>query len=270
MSEACHQTPFWQRQPRLPLEVYRFLQDRLEAALQEPATRQVLVWPTVLGAPRLRERYPEGLPEPLLLDRAARMLGALGQQHPAAAWWAHRAVWTDTAEAGPTGWRPGGAWGAFGPLVSLRCGWRLAALTPLPLGERYGLASAVSLFNHGLFHECHVALEPLWTRAAGELKTRFQGLILLAAGYHHLQQHNRQGMLAVWEEALEQLGTDGGTIATPWGEVRAQVALDLTARRLDHGRRSTADAEADAGDDASHDAIWGPLWALDRPTWELA
>jgi hypothetical protein len=266
LSETCNQTPFWQRQPRLPLEVHRFLQDRLEAALQDPEARQILVWPTVLGAPRLRQSHPEGLPEPLLLDHAARMLGALGQHDPAAAWQAHRAVWTDTAEAGPMGWRPTATWGAFGPLVSLRCGWQLAALTPLPLDERYGLASAVSLFNHGLFHECHDALEPLWDQASGDLKARLQGLILLAAGYHHLQQHNPQGMLAVWEEALAKLGIEGGTIVTPWGEVRVQVALDLTVRRLDHGKRRTADADVEADDDA----IWRPLWALDRPTWELA
>jgi hypothetical protein len=69
-------------------------------------------------------------------------------------------------------------------------------------------------------------------------------------------------MLAVWEEALAKLGTEGGTIATPWGEVRVQVALDLTARRLDHGNLMSADAD--------EGAIFRPLWALERPTWELA
>ena len=274
MSDACNRTPFWQRQPRLPLEVHRFLQDRLEAALQAPEARQILVWPTVLGAPRLRERHPEGLPEALLLDHAARMLGALGQPDPAAAWKQHLTAWPDTAEGDSTGWRPDKSWGAFGPLVSLRCGWQLAALTPLPLDARYGLACAVSLFNHGLFHECHDALEPLWTQASAELKAQLQGLILLAAGYHHLQQHNPQGMLAVWEEALAKLGADGGTFPTPWGEVRAQAALDLTAQRLDQGKRRISDAddaaENEADNEADNDAIWGPLWALDRPTWELA
>ena len=41
-----------------------------------------------------------------------------------------------------------------------------------------------------------------------------------------------------------------------------ESALDLTAQRLDHGRRTT--------DDADDDAVFGPLWTLDRPTWELA
>jgi hypothetical protein len=190
------------------------------------------------------------------------MLSALGHHDPASAWRANLAAWPDTAEGGPGGWRPASIWGAWGPLVSLRCGWQLAALTPLSLGEGYPLACGVSLFNHGLYHECHDALEPLWAAAEGDLKHRLQGLILLAGGYHHLQLHNRGGLMALWEEAVLRLEPSGGRVPTPWGEVHAETALDLTARRLDHGRRWT--------DDADDDAVFGPLWALDRPTWELA
>lgn len=258
MSDDCNRTPFWQRQPLLPKGIQDFLRARLDAALADPEARQTLVWPTVLGAPRLRAAHPEGLPESALLDHAARMLGALGHHDPAAAWRRHVADWPDTAERGPEGWRPHPGWGAFGPLVSLRSGWQLAALTPLPLGERYPLASGVSLFNHGLYHECHDALEPLWERASGDLKAAFQGLILLAAGYHHLQLHNRAGLAAVWEEALARLRDSGGVLPTAWGEVRFQAALDLTAQRLDHGKRMTDDGD------------FAALWALDRPTWELA
>lgn len=258
MSEGCNRTPFWQRQPLLPREIQAFLRARCEAALADPGARQVLVWPTILGAPRLRETHPEGVPEPLLLDHAARLLAALGHSDPGGAWSAHMARWPDTAERGPGGWRPAPGWGAWGPLVSLRSGWQLAALTPLPLGASYPLASGVSLFNHGLFHECHDALEPLWEQASGDLREGLQGLILIAAGYHHLQQHNPKGMLATWAEALARLSGSCGSVATPWGEVRIQTALDLTALRLEHGRRT-----AEGGDLA-------PLWALDRPTWELA
>ena len=262
MSDACNRTPFWQRQPRLPLEVHRFLKDRMEAALHDSEVRQALVWPTILGAPGLRRAHPEGIPEHELLSHAARMLGSLGHHDPAVAWRAHRTAWPDTAEGDAAGWRPAAVWGAWGPLVSLRSGWQLAALTPLPLGERYPLACGVSLFNHGLYHECHDALEPLWTQAAGELKQGLQGLILLAGGYHHLQQHNLAGLLSLWEEALVRLEARGGRVATPWGEVRVESALDLTAQRLDHGRRTN--------DDADEAAVFAHLWTLDRPTWELA
>jgi hypothetical protein len=258
MSDACNQSPFWQRQPRLPLEIHRFLQDRLEAALQAPDFREVLVWPTILGAPVLRQVHPLGIPEAVLLAHAARMLGALGQHDPALAWRRHGDAWPDTAEGGPEGWRPASLWGAWGPLVSLRCGWQLAALTPLPIGGLYPLACGVSLFNHGLYHECHDALEPLWTAADGDLKNALQGLILLTGGYHHLQQHNLVGMLTLWEEAMKRLEPSGGLVSTPWGEVHCKVALDLTTQRLDHGKRMTDDLDL------------GHLWALDRPTWELA
>lgn len=258
MSDDCNRTPFWQRQPVLPRPIQDFHRARLEAALASPEARQVLVWPTVLGAPGLRGAHPGGVPEAALLQHAVRMLRALGHHDPVTAWLRHREAWPDTAEAGPGGWRPAAAWGAWGPLVSLRCGWQLAALTPLPLGEEYALACGVSLFNHGLYHECHDALEPLWTAASGDLKAHLQGLILMAAGYHHQQHHNLPGLRSVWEEAVERLTPCGGVFLTPWGEVRAQVALDLTARRLDHGR----------GMDEAAD--FGPLWELDRPTWELA
>ena len=257
MSDDCNRTPFWQRQPLLPLEIQGVLRTRMEAALDDSGAREALVWPTILGAPRLRQAHPDGLPEEDLLAHAARLLAPLGIADPGAAWRAHREAWADTAEAGPRGWRPAAAWGAWGPLVSLRCGWQLAALTPLPLDDRYPLASGVSLFNHGLFHECHDALEPLWTGASGDLKTGLQGLILMAAGYHHLQLHNLQGLRAVWEEALARLESCGGLVATPWGEVRAEAALDLTARRLEGARSRSGDGNLDE------------LWSLDRPTWEL-
>ena len=142
--------------------------------------------------------------------------------------------------------------------MSLRCGWQLAALTPLPLGDRYPLACGVSLFNHGLFHECHDALEPLWSQADGDLRGRLQGLILMAGGYHHLQLHNLPGLLALWAEALDRLRSCEGAFPTPWGEVDARAALDLTVRRLDQARQMDDDTDL------------APLWALDRPTWELA
>ena len=115
MSDDCNRTPFWQRQPRLPLEVHRFFQDRMEAALQDPEARQVLVWPTVLGAPGLRQAHPGGIPETELLGHAVRMLAALGHHDPAAAWKAHLGRWPDTAIGGPEGWRPAAAWGGWGP-----------------------------------------------------------------------------------------------------------------------------------------------------------
>ena len=248
------ETPFFQRQPVLPLAIQRFLRARIEAALEEPSQRFHLVWPTILGAPRLRELHPEGVPEPELFAHAVKMLTALGVLDPAAAWVATQSAFPDTAEHGVTGWRPHPEWGSHGPLVSLRSGWQLAALTPLPTDDRYGLACGVSLFNHGLYHECHDALEPLWIEAQGPLKEALQGLILLTAGYHHHQLQNATGMKAVWEEALARLNPFQGRVATPWGEVEFAESLKVTESRL-------AQTKADPD--------WTELWRMDRPLWTL-
>lgn len=251
-------TPFWQRQPQLPLEIQRFLRRRVEASLHDPSKRADLVWPTVLGAPALRTQHPEGLPESLLFAHAARMLAAVGEADPAAAWQRNLEAHPDTAEAGDTGWKPHESWGQWSPLLSLRSGWQLAALTPLPLDARYGLACGVSLFNHGLYHECHDALEPLWLEAAGSLKQGLQGLILLTAGYHHLQLHNAAGMSAVWEEAMGRLDPLGSRLDTPWGRVDLAFCLDVTRDRLAHVQN---------GDMAN--PSFDRLWELPRPLWNL-
>ena len=254
MSVHHLETPFWQRQPVLPLTIQRFLRKRIEAALHNPAQRRHLAWPTVLGAPRLRELHPDGVPETELFAHAAKMLAAVGVSDPATAWEDALAIFPDTAEQGATGWKPHPDWGAFGPLISLRSGWQLAALTPLPLDERYGLASGLSLFNHGLYHECHDALEPLWIEAQEPVKAALQGLILMTAGYHHLQLQNAKGMKAVWEESLARLEPFNGRAETPWGAVDFAVAAKLMTTRL-----AILSGEPD----------WAALWQMDRPLWTL-
>ena len=254
MSVHHLETPFWQRQPILPLPIQRFLRKRIEAALHDPAQRFHLAWPTVLGAPRLRELHPEGLPEAELFAHAAKMLAAVGVADPAEAWRRTMEAFPVMAEEGATGWKPHAEWGAFGPLVSLRSGWQLAALTPLPLDGRYGLACGVSLFNHGLYHECHDALEPLWIEAQGPLKGAIQGLILMTAGYHHLQLQNGKGMKAVWEETLARLEPFGGRVATAWGTVDFAESARVTEARLDF---------------LGPEPDWAALWHMDRPLWTL-
>ncbi|HJW09165.1 MAG TPA: DUF309 domain-containing protein, partial [Holophagaceae bacterium] len=134
-------------------------------------------------------------------------------------------------------------------------GWQLMALTPLPLDARYGLACGVSLFNHGLFHECHDALEPLWMEALGPMKAGLQGLILMTAGHHHLQLQNPKGMAAVWEDAAARLAPFQGRLDTPWGAVDFAAALDVTHARL----KLLEDGEPP----------WENLWSLPRPMWTL-
>lgn len=247
---------FWQRQPVLPLEVQRFLRERVEAALEDPGDRALLAWPAVLGAPRLRQEHPGGLPEALLLAHAAPMLAAVGAPDPGAAWADARARFPDTALAGPGGWLPGPAWGAFGPLASLRCGVALSALTALPVDGAYLLHAAVALFDVALYHETHDALEALWKDAEGPLRQGLQGLILLAAGYHHQQLHNLGGAAAVWEDGLARLAPFEGFLETPWGRLDHREAVQFTEERMAYlGADPDADPEA--------------LWAMPVPRWEI-
>ncbi len=253
---------FFQRQPVLPLLVQRFLRVRLEAALHDPNERALLVWPTVLGAPKLRQEHPGGLPEHLLFAHAAKMLHALGDEDPEAAWGDVIARLPDTAEKGPTGWKPHPDWGQLGPLVSLRSGLALTALTELSPDERYGLLAGLTLFNSALFHETHDALEMLWKDAAGELRQGLQGLILMTAGYHHMQLHNLKGMMAVWDESIARLAPFNGLLDTPWGGVDHRNAVQFTEERM-------AYLENETGGEDDLEAM-DILWAMPVPRWEIS
>jgi len=256
MSCAPTAPVFWQRQPKLPLPVLKFLGARIEAALAAPADRSMLVWPTVLGAPALRERHPGGIPEPELLARAGAMLAPLGAE-PAAAWAEAMARFPNTAEAGPGGWQPHRIWDPLSALVSLRAGVALLAMLGQPEDGRYPLACGIALFNCALFHECHDALEPLWLAAEGPLKAGLQGLIMLAGGFHHMQLHNPGGMMGLWEDGLAALEPFPERLPTPWGT----VALA--------GARASATRGLAWFEDFDGDRALDPLWELPRPVLEL-
>ena len=248
---------FWQRQPKLPLPVMKFMGARLEAALRTPRDRSLLVWPMVLGGPRLREAHPDGVPERELLASAGSMLEALGVGDPRAAWDHAMALLPNTADRGPGGWVPHRIWDPMASLVSLRLGVALLAMLGQPEDGRYGMACGVGLFNSALFHECHDALEPLWLKSEGELKIGLQGLILLAGGFHHHQLHNAGGMISLWNDALPALERFDGVLDTPWGTVRCAAGAAAAAERmawLDH---------------YDGDMALDPLWAMARPTLEL-
>lgn len=248
---------FWQPQPRPPLEIRRFLQTRVEAALAEPAKRTVLVWPAILGAPVQTEAHPEGIPGCELMALAARMIRAVGPSGPAEAWAEDLRTFPDTAEAGPTGWVPSAPWRPRSSLVSLRSAVTLLALTGQPEDERYLLSSATALFNLCLFHECHEALEVLWRRSDGDLNEGLQGLILLACGFHHQQHLNAPGMRGVWESGIARLRRLPGSLDTPWGRVGYAGSLAMATHRLDWLKT----ASADPGE--------ARFWEMPSPEWEF-
>ena len=255
---SCAVAPaFWARQQRLPMPLQRFVRVRLEAALRDPRDRPLLVWPTILGAPRQRESHPEGIPQAELFAQAGRMLAALGVRDPEQAWRQALDGFPDTADKGLTGWVPHRIWEPLSAPLSLRCGVMLVALTGQPEDARYRFASGVTLFNSALFHEAHDALEELWRQASGDLKAGLQGLILLAGGFYHQQQHDAIGMISLWKDALEVLESFDGELSTPWGRVDFAQSLEAAERRIVWMR----DLEAGAALDG--------LWEMVRPEWEM-
>lgn len=67
------------------------------------------------------------------------------------------------------------------------------------------LAEGVSLFNAQKFWHAHEAWERLWLAATGDEKTFLQGLIQLAAAYHHVQRGTFRGGVRLFDAALSKL-----------------------------------------------------------------
>ena len=76
------------------------------------------------------------------------------------------------------------------------------------------IAAGVELFNAQKFWHAHEAWEELWLHASGDEKIFLQGLIQLAAAYHHAQRGTFRGGVRLFDAALSKLerfenGRDG-------------------------------------------------------------
>jgi predicted metal-dependent hydrolase len=67
------------------------------------------------------------------------------------------------------------------------------------------LIRGITLFNDQEFWHAHEAWEELWLPARGEQKTFLQGLIQLAAAYHHVQRGTFRGGVRLFDAALAKL-----------------------------------------------------------------
>jgi predicted metal-dependent hydrolase len=91
----------------------------------------------------------------------------------------------------------------------------------------------VVLFNSGRFWHCHEALEKVWLKESGDTKTALQGIILIAAAFHHQKRKNRKGMLSTMRRGLERLtkkdevyGIDVGSLRATMLEVLGKLEND--------------------------------------------
>src|SRR5215210_9303790 len=71
--------------------------------------------------------------------------------------------------------------------------------------HRSSLLEGIALFNAQRFWHAHEAWERIWLTAEGSDKTFLQGLIQLAAAYHHVQRGTYRGGVRLFDAALEKL-----------------------------------------------------------------
>jgi hypothetical protein len=67
------------------------------------------------------------------------------------------------------------------------------------------LLEGIELFNAHSFWHAHEAWERLWLVANGDEKRFLQGLIQLAAAYHHVQRGTFRGGVRLFDSALSKL-----------------------------------------------------------------
>lgn len=72
------------------------------------------------------------------------------------------------------------------------------------------LAKAVQEFNSWRFYDCHETLEDVWREAGGksseaELADFYQGIIKVAAGFHHVLRDNHKGAILLLADSLRLL-----------------------------------------------------------------
>jgi predicted metal-dependent hydrolase len=63
----------------------------------------------------------------------------------------------------------------------------------------------IEQFNRGEFYETHETWEELWLAAAEPEKTFLQGIIQIAAAFHHYRRGNLRGTRSLLEAGLKKL-----------------------------------------------------------------
>jgi hypothetical protein len=71
--------------------------------------------------------------------------------------------------------------------------------------KRQKFLRGIELFNRREFFACHEVLEEIWLEESEEEKPFYQGLIQVAAGFHHYLNGNLTGTLSLLRQGVEKL-----------------------------------------------------------------
>lgn len=86
-----------------------------------------------------------------------------------------------------------------------------------------GIVEGLHLFNTQKFFEAHEALEAVWLKTQGNEKIFLQGVIQVAAAFHHYTRQNLEGARSLLEEGWKKLTRFG----------KAKKGIDLAVLRLE-------------------------------------
>jgi predicted metal-dependent hydrolase len=75
----------------------------------------------------------------------------------------------------------------------------------LELAQMEKFRHGITLFNSGEYFRAHEAWEEIWLRVSGRNKLFLQGLIQLAAAFHHLSRNNLAGAASLLKASLDKL-----------------------------------------------------------------
>jgi predicted metal-dependent hydrolase len=103
------------------------------------------------------------------------------------------------------------------------------------------IEKGVALFNDHQFWHAHEAWEEIWLGAAGEEKVFLQGLIQLAAAYHHVQRGTFRGGVRLFDAAVRKLER----FANGYGGVDRAEAVNVALR---HRGKIARGENIDAGE----------------------
>ncbi len=134
------------------------------------------------------------------------------------------------------------------------------SLTDLDRDTREALAKGIAEFNSWRFYDCHETLEDVWREVGskgeeGTLADFYQGIIKMAAGFHHVLRDNYKGAV--------NLLSDGSRLLEPYRTVTIGVDVEQLLRDV----RPCLDRILELGPDRlrEFDRVMIPRIAWDEP-----